>query len=501
MFQPLKLPDGQEQVLWPVHCVTGTWGAELHPELHREPDSDVIVHKGTVQNQEYYSAFNSACGKHHTHLAELLRAQRITDVVVCGLVYEYCVGNSAVDSARAGFRTHMLTDVTKGLTTEGMTDMEKQLRAAGVNLCESHELPLDEPSLPPSRVNSNATSALASPCSDALSFSAGSAPGQSAAPTRAPSTVAQQDSIDAAASTSQSVAAASSSAANSVASAASGSSIALAADSALSPRLSLLSVGGGAVSAPPRPRLLLGLSGSVATIKALELVSALSQWASVRVVATEAALHFVDVAALQHCAGADMRVYRDEDEWAGSGNGAGTGGKQLTPYKRGDAVLHIELRRWADLLLIAPLSANTLAKISNGLCDNLLTTIVRAWPLGGGGNNRASGGTTKQLQSLLLAPAMNTLMWESPFTSRQLRTMQDLSPGSVHVIPPVEKTLACGDTGTGAMAAVDAISARAKQVWAAQLAAGYQQQPPPSLLESGFVPVAAKGALGAASSS
>ncbi len=45
----------------------------------------------------------------------------------------------------------------------------------------------------------------------------------------------------------------------------------------------------------------------------------------------------------------------------------------------GDDVLHIELRRWADIMVIAPLSANTLAKVANGLCDNLLTCVVRAW--------------------------------------------------------------------------------------------------------------------------
>lgn len=47
--------------------------------------------------------------------------------------------------------------------------------------------------------------------------------------------------------------------------------------------------------------------------------------------------------------------------------------------KVGDPVLHIELRRWADIFVIAPLSANTLAKMANGMCDNLLTCIVRAW--------------------------------------------------------------------------------------------------------------------------
>ena len=49
--------------------------------------------------------------------------------------------------------------------------------------------------------------------------------------------------------------------------------------------------------------------------------------------------------------------------------------------KRGDPVLHIELRRWADALVIAPLSANTLAKLSNGICDNLVTLICRCWDM------------------------------------------------------------------------------------------------------------------------
>lgn len=58
--------------------------------------------------------------------------------------------------------------------------------------------------------------------------------------------------------------------------------------------------------------------------------------------------------------------FQDEEEW-----------RQWKVV--GDPVLHIELRRWADVLLLAPLSANTLAKVSNGLCDNLLTCVVRAW--------------------------------------------------------------------------------------------------------------------------
>lgn len=62
----------------------------------------------------------------------------------------------------------------------------------------------------------------------------------------------------------------------------------------------------------------------------------------------------------------DIEVFTDENEWS-------------TWQKRGDPVLHIELRKWADMILIAPLSANTMAKIVNGICDNLLTCVMRAW--------------------------------------------------------------------------------------------------------------------------
>ncbi len=134
-------------------------------------------------------------------------------------------------------------------------------------------------------------------------------------------------------------------------------------------------------------------------------------------------------------------MYSDKDEW--------DTWKQLR-----DPVLHIEvlfinhaiilkqikqLRKWADLLIIAPLTANTLAKIANGLCDNLLTCIVRAWDYN---------------KPLLVAPAMNTYMWDNPFTLKHLKELESLS---VIVIPPVAKVLACGDNGLGALADVDTL--------------------------------------------
>jgi len=134
--------------------------------------------------------------------------------------------------------------------------------------------------------------------------------------------------------------------------------------------------------------------------------------------------------------------------------------------KLGDPVLHIDLRDWADFLLVAPLSAHTLAKISHGYCDDTLSCVIRAWDYGHG---------PRQGKPMLLAPAMNTAMWEHPLTRSQLSTIQSfwntsrrpqkLSSSQLHdhannkirVISPIVKTLACGEKGNGALASVEEI--------------------------------------------
>jgi phosphopantothenoylcysteine decarboxylase len=203
--------------------------------------------------------------------------------------------------------------------------------------------------------------------------------------------------------------------------------------------------------------LLLGVTGSVAAVKVPELFARLAHAGhQVKIVATHAAFYFFDPAEV---AGP---CYRDEDEWPGRATGQ--------RYHRDDPVLHIELRRWADLLLIAPLDANTLAKLANGLADNCLTCVWRAWD---------------PARPVVLAPAMNTLMWDHPLTTRHLRQLaSNASAGDVpadldlemlmdwinqhraklHVVPPVSKRLACGDVGVGALASVDEIVAAVQLV-------------------------------------
>ncbi len=203
--------------------------------------------------------------------------------------------------------------------------------------------------------------------------------------------------------------------------------------------------------------VLLGVTGSVAAIYTRELFDDLrSAGHDVKVVATAAALHFFEPAHLlpvEHGRRNPDVVALDADEWAGES------------YLRGTPVLHIELRRWAELFLVAPLDANTLAKLALGMADNCLTCVYRAWD-----RNRP----------LVLAPAMNTLMWEHPATSRHLRQVaEDMGAGTLpaglsldqhveaingqpaplRIVAPIAKRLACDDVGVGAMAERDAILA------------------------------------------
>jgi phosphopantothenoylcysteine decarboxylase len=172
-------------------------------------------------------------------------------------------------------------------------------------------------------------------------------------------------------------------------------------------------------------KILLGLTGSVATTVAHKMVSALSHLGDVEIVATENAMYFLETEKI------NVKVWRDSNEWNYS-----NGNKVW--QKSGDPVRHIDIRKEFGAFVIAPLSANTLAKMANGICDNLLTSIFRAWDF---------------VRPVIVAPAMNSLMWANPFTQEHILKLYSLGT-KVKVVPPVMKTLACGDEGVGAMAHV-----------------------------------------------
>uniref|UniRef100_A0A8C6Y0B4 Phosphopantothenoylcysteine decarboxylase n=1 Tax=Naja naja TaxID=35670 RepID=A0A8C6Y0B4_NAJNA len=175
-------------------------------------------------------------------------------------------------------------------------------------------------------------------------------------------------------------------------------------------------------SSEKNAHILVGVTGSVAALKLPLLVEELLKipGLEVLVVTTENAKHFYKAEEIP------VTIYDDSNEWQ-------------KWKKRTDPVLHIELRRWADLMLVAPLDANTLAKIANGICDNLLTCVIRAWDVS---------------KPLFFCPAMNTLMWEHPITARQVGQLKEF--GYVE-IPCIVKKLVCGDEGRGAMAEISTI--------------------------------------------
>jgi phosphopantothenoylcysteine decarboxylase len=198
-------------------------------------------------------------------------------------------------------------------------------------------------------------------------------------------------------------------------------------------------------------RVLLLVTGSVAAIKVPQLVHALQQHGfDVKIAATNAGMHFLTSSAAAAELAGNEKVWAviqsaqtDKDEWSAW-------------RKRGDPVLHIDLRRWADVAVVAPLDANTLAKLAHGMCDNLVTCVLRAWEAG--------------VKPVVLAPAMNTVMYEHQVTQPQLQmVVKFLSGGSgaslfCQIVGPVVKKLECGDVGSGAMSPVSEIADAVKAI-------------------------------------
>ncbi len=171
-------------------------------------------------------------------------------------------------------------------------------------------------------------------------------------------------------------------------------------------------------------KVLLGVSGGIAAYKACDVVSQLRKLGhEVRVVLTTNATRFVTPLTFEALSGNPVLL----DTFAGAPAGGDVG-----------AIDHINWAKWPDVVLVAPASANTLARIACGLADDALSTVLLALP---------------QATPVLLAPAMNTEMWRNPATVRNLQWIADL--GRYRFIDPVSKRLACGDVGPGALAAPD----------------------------------------------
>lgn len=184
------------------------------------------------------------------------------------------------------------------------------------------------------------------------------------------------------------------------------------------------------MSAQQRKNIIVGITGGIAAYKSAILVRRLKEYGhDVRVVMTQGALAFITPLTLQALSGNPVHTTLLDTE-AEKGMG------------------HIELAKWADLILIAPASCDTLAHLAHGFSDDLLSTLCLA--------------TTAPIW---LAPAMNQQMWQAKTTQRNLKLLAD---DGCHIIQPASGEQACGDVGMGRMPEPEQIALQVHQYFLQQ---------------------------------
>lgn len=134
---------GHSQTLWPDHCVQGTAGAQLHPDLPWERVA-AIVRKGTDPQTDSYSGFcnnwNAAGQRPPTGLAGYLRERNVHEVYVCGLARDVCVRWTAEDGVEAGFKMYFLWDATRSIDPSGDENLRQTLIDLGVTVMMTDQL-------------------------------------------------------------------------------------------------------------------------------------------------------------------------------------------------------------------------------------------------------------------------------------------------------------------------------------------------------------------------
>ncbi|CYV77063.1 phosphopantothenoylcysteine decarboxylase [Streptococcus suis] len=172
----------------------------------------------------------------------------------------------------------------------------------------------------------------------------------------------------------------------------------------------------------------LAVTGSISAYKAADLTSQLTKLGhQVTVLMSRSAMDFITPLTLQSLS--KNLVHTD-----------------VMIEEKPTLIKHIDIAKETDVFLVAPASANTIAKLANGMADNIITATALALPIG-----------TKKL----LAPAMNTNMYLNPATQKNIKTLIEYG---FEEIKPRETLLACGDFGTGALAEIDVILNKVMEV-------------------------------------
>lgn len=175
-------------------------------------------------------------------------------------------------------------------------------------------------------------------------------------------------------------------------------------------------------------KILLGVTGSISCYKTFDLLRLLvKEDHQVKVILSQGAEAFIRPELFRYLGA--QEVYSSSDDF------------NMNHYKQGDSnVLHVEMTKWADKLVLAPLSANTLADITRGQCRDLLQSVFLAWP---------------RHKEILAFPAMNTGMLNHPFTQDNLDKLESLP--NLYLAPTQEGELACGDIGEGKLLDIESI--------------------------------------------
>ncbi len=175
-----------------------------------------------------------------------------------------------------------------------------------------------------------------------------------------------------------------------------------------------------------KKNIILGITGSIAAYKAADIANTLTKEGhSVHVIMTKAAMEFITPLTLQTLT--KNKVHTD----------------QFAPYIPSE-VEHISLAQKADLFLVAPASADFIAKVAAGIADDMLTTVLLA----------------ARNIPIFVAPAMNTAMYENPITQRNIKMLTEFG---FQFIEPREALLACGDLGKGALAETEDILSQVRK--------------------------------------
>lgn len=142
----------KEQVLWPDHCVQGKEGSEFTPEFAKAfqellssssstgKDNVAEVKKGYLTDREYYSAFEDTWGIHKTELNQFLKKQKIENIYLVGLAYDFCVLNTAASGSELGYGTHVLKDLSRSVYADKLDETEEAYILNNIHIISSKEI-------------------------------------------------------------------------------------------------------------------------------------------------------------------------------------------------------------------------------------------------------------------------------------------------------------------------------------------------------------------------